>query len=81
MVVGIADEPDDCIITPSFVDDYCLSNLVGAFSDVERMLDDPSGYVLMLAPFDNAFQVGPGGLCSPRHRLQFKSRNLSLKYG
>jgi CRP-like cAMP-binding protein len=26
-------------------------------------------------------RVGPGGLCSPRHRLQFTSRNEGLKYG
>jgi len=26
-------------------------------------------------------QVGPGGLCSPRHRLHFNSRNEGLKYG
>jgi len=40
------------------------------------------GHLLTSSNYDDSQKkAGPGGLCSPRHRLQFKSRNEGLNYG
>jgi len=62
---------------------YNIETLIAAL-DVEALApmaaDKLSFTILMFDSFHDV-EVRPGRLCSPRHRLQLKLRNVCLKYG